>query len=93
MVPLSDGGRAGVVGAFGTTSGRLDDILDINNVYFGGVMGQIYPSGLRLSGVNASGAEAAFFDLRVTKMYLFAIITIHFIDTTSYSHHLVRCGT
>ena len=39
MMSLSDDKQADVVGAFGTASGYLDDILNINNVYFGSVVG------------------------------------------------------
>ena len=66
MVSLSDGGQAGVVGAFNTTSRCLDDILNINGVCFENMVGQVYPSGLRLSGAGASGAEAAFLDLHLS---------------------------
>ena len=40
--------------------------MDISNVYFGNMVGQVYPSGLRLGGANASDAEAAFLDLRLS---------------------------
>ena len=66
VVSLSDDGQADVIDAFNTTSGYLDDILNINNVYFENVVGQIYPSGLRLGGANASGAGAAFLDLHLS---------------------------
>ena len=66
VMSLSDDGRAGVVGAFGTASGCLDDILDIDNVCFENMVSQICPSGLRLGGANASDAEAAFLDLHLS---------------------------
>ena len=66
MVSLSGDGRAGVVDAFGTASRCLGDILNIDNVYFGGVVGQVCPLGLRLSGASASDAGAAFLDLRLS---------------------------
>ena len=34
MMSLSDGTQADVIDAFNTTSRYLDDILNINNVYF-----------------------------------------------------------
>ena len=49
-----------VIDAFNTTSRYLDDILNINNVYFDNIVGQIYPSELQLSKANTSDTEAAF---------------------------------
>ena len=63
MVSLSDDKRADVVDAFNTTSRCLDDVLDINNVCFGSVVGRICPSELQLNKARASGTEAAFLDL------------------------------
>ena len=50
MMSLSDDKQADVIDAFNTTSRYLDDILNINNVYFENVVGQVCPSGLRLGG-------------------------------------------
>ena len=44
MMSLSDDKQADVLDAFNTTSRYLDDILNINNVYCGNVLSQIYPS-------------------------------------------------
>ena len=44
----------------------MDDILNINNVYFDNMVGQVCPSGLQLGEAGASGAEAAFFDLHLS---------------------------
>ena len=63
---LFDDGQADVVDAFGTASRCLEDILNINNVYFDNMVGQICPSGLRLGRANASGTEAAFLDLHLS---------------------------
>ena len=40
----------------------MDDILNINNVYFDNMVSQIYPSELQLNKTNASDTEAAFLD-------------------------------
>ena len=40
MISLSDYKQAGVIGAFNTTSRYLDDILNINNVYFDNMVSQ-----------------------------------------------------
>ena len=43
----------------------MDDILNINNVYFDNIVSQIYPSELQLNQTNASDTEAAFLDLHL----------------------------
>ena len=48
MMSLSDDKQADVIDAFNTTSRYLDDILNINNVYFENMVSQIYPSELQL---------------------------------------------
>ena len=49
MMSLSGGKQASVIDAFNTTSRYLDEILNINNVYFDTMVSQIYPSELRKS--------------------------------------------
>ena len=44
----------------------LDDILNINNVYFDNMVSQIYPSELKLNKAIASDTEAAFLDLHLS---------------------------
>ena len=63
---FSDDEQAGVVDAFNTTSGYLDDILGVYGVCFDSVVGQMCPSGLRLGGAGASVAEATFLDLHLS---------------------------
>ena len=63
---LSDDKQADVIGAFSTTSRYLDDILNINNVYFDNMVSQIYPSELQLNNANTSDTEAAFLDLHLS---------------------------
>ena len=46
MMSLSDDKQADVIDAFNTTSRYLDDILNINNVYFDNMVSQTYPSEL-----------------------------------------------
>ena len=48
------------------TSRYLDDILNINNVYFDNMVSQIYPSELQLNKANTSDTEAAFLDLHLS---------------------------
>ena len=60
MLSLSGNKQADVIDAFNTTSRYLDDILNINNVYFDNIVSQIYPSELQLNKADTSDAEAAF---------------------------------
>ena len=66
MMSLSDDKQADVIGAFNTSSRYLDDILNINNVYFDSMVSQIYPSELQLNKANTSDTEAAFLDLHLS---------------------------
>ena len=58
MMSLSDVKQAGVIDAFNTTSRYLDDILNINNVYFDDMVSQ--RSELQLNKANTSDTDAAF---------------------------------
>ena len=66
MMSLSDDKQADIIDAFYTTSRYLDDILNINNVYFDTMVGQIYPSELQLNKTNTSDTEASFLDLHLS---------------------------
>ena len=66
MMYLSDDKQADVIDALNTTSRYLDDILNINNVYFENMVSQIYPSELQLNKANASDTKAAFLDLHLS---------------------------
>ena len=63
MMSLSDDKQANVIDAFNTTSRYLDDILNINNVYFDNMVSQIYPPELQLNKANTPVTKAAFFRL------------------------------
>ena len=63
---LSNDKQAYVIYAFNTTSRYLDDILNINNVYFYNMVSQIYPSELKLNQTNTSDTSAAFLDLHLS---------------------------
>ena len=60
MMSLSGDKQVDVIDAFNTASRYLDDILNINNVYFDNMLSQIYPSKLQLNTANTSDTEAAF---------------------------------
>ena len=65
-MPLSDDKQADIIDAFNTTSIYLDDILNINNVYFDTMVSQIYPSELQLNKANTFDTEATFLDLHLS---------------------------
>ena len=60
MMYLSDNKQADINEALNTTSRYLDDILNINNVYFDNMASQIYPAELQRNRANTSDTEAAF---------------------------------
>ena len=60
MMSLSGDKQADIIMAFNTTSRYLDDILNINIIYFDNIVCQINPSQLQLNKANTSDTEAAF---------------------------------
>ena len=66
MMSLSDDKQADVIDVFNTTSRYLDDIVNINNVYFDNMVSQIYPSELQLNKTNTFDTEVAFLDLHLS---------------------------
>ena len=63
MMSLSDDKQADVIDAFNTSSRYLDDILNIDNVYFDNMVSRLSPSELKLNQVSTFDTEAAFLDL------------------------------
>ena len=61
MTSLSD-----VKQAFKSTSRYLDDILNIDNPYFEGMVNRIYLPELQLNKTNTSDTEAPFLDLHLS---------------------------
>ena len=49
MMSLSDYKQADIIMAFNTTSRYLDDILNVNIIYFDNIVCQIFPSELQLN--------------------------------------------
>ena len=66
MMSLSVDKQADIIDAFNTTPRYLDDILNINNVYFDTMVSQIYPSELQLNKSTTSDTEFAFLDLHLS---------------------------
>ena len=63
MVSLSNDKQADIIDSLNTTSRYLDDMLNIDSVYFDNMVSQIYPSELQLNKANTSDTEATFLDL------------------------------
>ena len=66
MDSLNHDNQADVIEAFNSTSRYLDDLLNIDNPYFEGMVNQIYPPELRLNKANISDTEAPFLDLHLS---------------------------
>ena len=63
MMSLSDDKHADVIDAFNITPRYLDDISNINYVYFDNMVSQTCSSELQLNKSNTSDTEAAVSDL------------------------------
>ena len=66
MMSLSNDKQVDVIDVFNTTSRYLDDILNIDNVYFDNMVSQIHPSELQLNKANTSDPNATFLDLHLS---------------------------
>ena len=66
MDSLNHDNQADVIEAFNSTCRYLDDLLNIDNPYFEGMVNQIYPPELQLNKANISDTEAPFLDLHLS---------------------------
>ena len=66
MNSLNHDNQADVIEAFNSTSRYLDDLLNIYNPYFEGMVNQIYPPELQLNKANISDTEAPFLNLHLS---------------------------
>ena len=66
LLSLSDNNQTDIIEAFNSTSGYLDDLLNIDNPYFEQMVGQIYPTELQLNKANSSDTEASILDLNLS---------------------------
>ena len=66
MGSLNHDNQADVIEAYNSTSRYLDDLLNIDNPYFEGMVNQIYPPELRLNKANTTDTEAPFLDLHLS---------------------------
>ena len=65
MKDLSSDNQADVIKAFNSTSRYLDDLLNIDNPCFEGMVNQFYPPELHLNKANTSDTEAPFLDFHL----------------------------
>ena len=65
MKSLSRENQADIIEAFNSTSRYLDDLLNIDNIYFDQMVDRIYPTELQLNRANSSVTEAPFLDLNL----------------------------
>ena len=63
---LSPENQADVIEAFNSTLSYLDDLLNIDNIYFEQIVNRIYPAELQLNKANSSDTEAPFLDLNLS---------------------------
>ena len=66
MTSLSDDNQADIFEAFYSTSRYLDNLLNIDNPYFEGMVHQIYQPELQLNKANTSDTEPPFLDLHLS---------------------------
>ena len=57
--------EAEIIEAFNSTSRYLDDLLNIDNIYFDQMVDRIYSTELQLNRANSSDTEAPFLDLNL----------------------------
>ena len=68
MKSLSREDQADIIEAFNSTSRYLDDLLNIDNIYFDQMLDRVYPTELQLNRANSSDTEALF--LGFESMYI-----------------------
>ena len=65
MKSLSRENQTDIIEAFNSTLRYLDDLLNIDNIYFDQMVARIYPTELQLNRANSSDTEAPFLDLNL----------------------------
>ena len=77
MASLSHNKEPKIIQAFISTSRYLDNLLNIDNPYFEGMLGRIYPPELQLNKANASDTESPFLDLHLSISNGFVLFKIY----------------
>ena len=65
MKSLSRENQADIIEAFNSTLRYLDDLLNIDSIYFDQMVDRIYPTELQLNRANSSDTETSFLDLNL----------------------------
>ena len=63
---LNHDNQTDVIEAFNSTSRYLDDLLNIDNQYFEGMVNQFFPPELQLNKTNTTDTEASLLDLHLS---------------------------
>ena len=71
-----------IIEAFNSTSRYLDDLLNIDNIFFDSMVNRIYPSELQLNKAKVSDTEASFLDLHLS-------ISDGFVKTKIYDNEMI----
>ena len=71
MMSFSEEKQSEVIEDFNSTSKYLNDLLNIDNKYFDGLISQIYPSELQLNKANSFETESPFWDLHLSRLDVF----------------------
>ena len=66
MTSLSDVKQAEIIETFSSTTKYLDDLLNIDNLYFEGMVNRIYPPELQINKANISDTDAPFLGLHLS---------------------------
>ena len=66
MTSLSGDNQPDILEAFNSISRYLDDLLNVDNPYFEGMVNQIYQPMLQLNKAEASDTDAPFLDLHLS---------------------------
>ena len=74
MTSLSDVKQAEIIKAFKSTFRYLDDLLNIDNPYFEGMVNRIYPPELQLNKVNTSDTEFLDLHLSISNRFVSSVI-------------------
>ena len=76
MTYLFDDNQADNVEAFDSTSSYLDELLNIDNAYFEGMVNQIYPPELQLNKANTSDTQAPFLNIHLSTLAQYENTTV-----------------
>ena len=77
MLPLSGYKEAEIIEAFNSTPRYLDDLRNTGNIYFDGMINQIYQTELQLNKANLSDTEVPFLDLHLTISDVFVCFKVY----------------